>query len=349
MRKLWLFIVILLAVSCNKEETEDGRGSKLVVNAEISQDVEPSKAVVTGKNFKQDNTMGLFVYHSETPAGASPVEMTKFELYGKRYGNIVAKFYTDRQPGYWKYKFADTSEDAYFDNIYLLKPTVSAFEGGLAVVAYAPWIKTAESITQIPFTIGGTSETVTDLMWAKQNQNGDNYRIVPDGNGKTVKLTFQHALSMIKVSLKCAHSGSKMTVSAITLKKKTGATTPLYSKGSMNAMTGVITGSANTSSIVYDFTDREHSFQTAYVDVPMLICPVENYGDGDYILEFKFNGQSLEQSSAYVISSNDVGGKFDAGKVYSFKFTFDNHIRFDGVQVSTEWIETAANKETIIF
>ena len=353
MKKVLHIALMFLVVSCVKSGRDDSPESRLEINAEIEQ-IADSKAILEGTSFKSGNTIGIFIYHSETADASLPTAMSNFLLYGDRYRNVRAVY--DDKSLKWTFNFENAT--TVFEDIYLLKPTVAAFETGLAVVAYAPFIENVSSITDIPFTLGGKSEEVPDLLWARQNTHdnivnpidpGKNYKIIPDGDVKPVDFTFQHALSLLRIGFRCKHEGSLMTLSSITLKKKDEGRTSLPVSGNFNAMKGVLEDVARSNSLTFDYTDRAYTFQSTsdYVYAPMLICPQEYLSDGDYILEFELNGQKMD--SSYEIKLADVSGGFKAGEVYTFNFTVDNYIQFDGVQVSKEWIELDSNKTTLQF
>lgn len=349
-RHIWMAVLLafLVFVSCVKTGGEGALESPLVIDADIAASAS-SKAIITGTAFQEGHTIGLFVYHSETADVNNPDEMSKFSLYGARYRNIRAAYNTKDAANPWRFRLEGAT--TLFENIYLLNPTVATFEKGLAVVAYAPWIEGIPSIKEIPFTLGGKSEEMTDLMWARQNTHdksvasdaGVNYKIVPDGNAKNVKLTFRHALARLDIGFRCQNEGSVITLSSIKLKKKDGSQTPLLVSGTFNAMDGTISNPAKLSSLQYDYTDKSYTFQstTDYTYVPMLICPQEYKADGDYILEFQFNWQTVGedvQTPKYEIKLSDVNGGFKAGEVYTFRFTVDESIHLDNVLVSEEWI-----------
>ena len=242
MKKVLYIVLMFLAISCVKSGKYDSPESRLEINAEIEQTA-LSKAILEGTRFKSENTIGIFVYHSETATATSPTPMSNFSLYGDRYRNIRAVY--DDKYLRWKFNFENATTS--FDDIYLLKPTVAVFETGLSVVAYAPHIANVQSITEIPFTLGGKSEETKDLMWARQNtydssvnpiDPGKNYKIIPDGNVKPVDFTFQHALSLLRIGFRCKNNGSLITLTSITLKKKDGGNTSLPVSVKFNAMTG---------------------------------------------------------------------------------------------------------------
>ena len=356
MRRIIYIVSLMMVVACVKHGAENSPESRLDIEADIARSAD-SKAIIEGNVFKTGNTMGIFVYHSETENVQTPSPMFHFELYGSRYKNIRASYNESTPSKPWRFNFESAS--TMFDDIYLIRPTVAAYETGLSVVAYAPWIANVQSITEVPFYLGGHSEDMVDLMWARQNTHdssvnptdaGKNYKIIPDGNAQPVKLTFQHALSLLKIGFRCKYEGSVITVSSIKLKKKDDGTTPLVISGKFNAMTGTVSESATSFYLSYDYTGEAYVFQYSeddYLYVPMLIFPQEYKADGDYILEFQFNGHDL--AAEYEIRLSDVAGGFRAGNVYTFNFTLDNYIQFDGVQVSDEWIESDLNNKELKF
>lgn len=338
MKKLLNIVFAFLAVSCIKSGRSDVPESILDIDAEVACSIVSDDFC---ERFETGNTIGIFVYHSENP---SPSQMKEFSVYDERYKNVKATF--DFSSESWSYVFENSTTS--FNDLNLLKPLSGISDSGLAVVAYSPWIEKVPSITAIPFTLGGNLENVKDLMWARQNTHdtgvnpvdaGANYNIVPDGDVKHVRFTFQHAFAKLMVGFRCADEGNTMTVSSITLRRASEGKTSLPVSGKFNAMTGKIENVARANSLTYEYDPVAYSFGSAsdYVYAPMLICPQEYVQDGDYILEFVVNGRKF--SSAYAIMLADVEGGFKAGAVYTFNFTVGEDMSFDGAEVSTEWID----------
>lgn len=338
MKKLLNIVFAFLAVSCIKSGRSDVPESILDIDAEVDCSILSDDLC---ERFETGNTIGIFVYHSENP---SPSQMKEFSVYDERYKNVKATF--DSSSETWSYVFENATTS--FKDLSLLKPVAGAPDAGFSVVAYSPWIEKVSSITAIPFTLGGKPESFKDLMWARQNTHdtgvnpvdaGANYNIVPDGEVKHVKFTFQHAFAKLMVGFRCADEGNTMTVSSITLRRASEGKTSLPVSGKFNAMTGKIENVARANSLTYEYEPVAYSFGSAsdYVYAPMLICPQEYVQDGDYILEFVVSGKKF--SSAYAIMLADVEGGFKAGAVYTFNFTVGEDISFDSAEVSTEWID----------
>ena len=326
---------VFLAVSCVKPGKGDMPASILEIDAEIDSSISDDFS----RDFETGNTIGIFVYHSENP---SPSQMKEFSVYDERYKNVKATF--DSSSETWSYVFENATTS--FNDLNLLKPLSGISDSGLAVVAYSPWIEKVPSITAIPFTLGGKPESFKDLMWARQNTHdtgvnpvdaGANYNIVPDGEVKHVKFTFQHAFAKLMVGFRCAEQGNTMKVSSITLRRASEGKTSLPVSGNFNAMTGKVEKVARANSLTYEYDPVAYSFGSAsdYVYAPMLICPQEYVQDGDYILEFEINGK--KHASAYAIKLADVAGGFKAGEIYTMNFTVGEDVVFDSAEVSNEW------------
>ena len=343
---------ILISVACTKEEITKGNESEIVIDASIMKSNEQAKAIITTDRFGDQNTLGLFVYHAEYE-----LPLDTLSAYGDKYKNIRAKYSSNEG---WKYSF-ESSLSSTFNRIYLLNPSVEVFTQGLAIVAYAPYKEGTTAINNIQFKTGGNSKDVTDLLWASQNNTSENAKIVPDGNVKDVKLSFKHAFAMIKCGFKCKwdaqtngeYTGSTMRVTAITLKKKNGGSTRLYTSGSFNALDGSLNNliEPDTLKISTYYSNENYTFKynaTEYVYVPMLIIPTEYINDGDYILEFKFNNQKV---SEYPIKREDIKTRrngvdvyaFEAGYTYTFNFTFNNYIQLDKASISDTWVPVVQN------
>ncbi|MBR4978059.1 MAG: fimbrillin family protein [Bacteroidales bacterium] len=342
MKKLLYIFCVLLVASCVKHSAENSPESRLEITARIAE-IADSKVIHEGKDFKDGNTIGVFVYHSETKDVTSPKEMSEFSSYGSKYRNIRGVIHEVESSKSWKFNFENATTS--FDDIYLLKPKVAPFETGMAVVAYAPWMANVEEIHSIPFTLGGEFEKQVDLLWARQNTHdravnsidpGANYKIVPDGNVQYVNLTFQHALSLLRIGLKCGSEDSAVAVSSVLLKRKEGGSTPLCVSGLFDAMIGQIKNSVEGPKLEFKYTEKVQISTESYTYVPMLIAPQTYKADGDYILEFQFDGQ--QSNSKYEIKLSDVEGGFKPGNVYTFNFTIDGSIQCDGVTTSDEWI-----------
>ena len=296
-----------------------------------------TKGVITSTNFLSGNTFGQFVYHAEDGQA-----LTQFNSYGSRYENINA---TKESATVWSYTLNGSSSS--FRNFFLINPSADN-QGELAICAYAPYIKGASRIDKVPFTIGGKHSEISDLMWAEQNSGSSNLQISPNGNNVDIELYFKHALSMIKLQMKCLHSGSTMRLSSVRIVSK--GQTPLYGGGSFNAVNGTFNAEDMKEVVSVEFSGEKkeaYMFDSSmYKEFPILIVPTEYMQNGDYEIVFTFNDNTLK--ACYAIQKNDVKVTkevdgvdvdcfaFEQGKVYTFKFDFDNYAQITNVKVAPE-------------
>lgn len=332
--RLIYFLYLILAISCTKASSSS---LKLDVVTGINNEATGTKAIVIGDNFVSGNTFGLFVYYAENQTGP----LQQYRSYGDMYSNIKAQKGTQ---GEWTYTLNGSS--SLIDGFFVLEPSVEGLSA-VAVCAYAPYSAAATSINKIPFSIGGKYSKIIDLMWATQNYDSDNLYIEPKGDKETVYLTFKHALAMLEFGFKCDHPDTEMQVTSIKI-KKAGAT-KLYSDGFFDAVNAEFFSFTEADEVVFDFTSegRVYSFDdTQYLYLPVLIIPQKYLADGDYVIEFTFNNQTLpvtypipkEYLTEYIIENED-GTKesiraFVQGKVYTFEFDFNNYAQIRNVNVN---------------
>ena len=344
MKHIIIPIIVFILASCSKEQPAASGMSEIHLQTTIENDKgAPVKAVISGNRFGVGNTLGIFVYHSEKDENDNRRPINNFASYGERYKNVRA-VYANMSTG-WQYRFEGSGTN--FEDVFLIEPpTTSSTTKEITLLSYAPWIEGCTSISSIPFEIGGDSRNVKDMMWAEQNSTTAN-SIEPDGRDKTVNLRFKHALSLLKIGLKCKHNTSEMALTSITLRKNGSSGTILYNKGSLNAMDGSFNAFSKddaAQTVTVDYTGEEYKFsQENPTTAPFMIFPVKYLNDGDYILEFKFNGQEL--AAKYPIKRSDImvagdtAAEFRQGYSYTFNFTFNNYLQIDNVtiNVSDNW------------
>ena len=326
---LYLLLPLFWVCSCAKVESPSLAVSVL---AEVEDGAQKTKGVVEGDGFKGGDTFGLFVYH----AGSA---QNGFQSYGSKYANIKAS----RENGKWYYTLNGSSNSEKSESFFLIESSIG---GALDIYAYAPHIDGTTSITDIPFTIGGDDHSkLTDLMWAG-NLNGDNLGIALKGVEKTIDFKFKHALAMIRINLSCKYPGATMQISSI--KIRSANQTPLYASGHFNAVTQVFAELVTTQEVV--FGCNNYTFKnTPSLSVPLLIVPTEYQNNGDYEIVFEFYGHELP--TVYPIQLADIAvngvSKFESGKVYDFKFVFNNYAQISNVEIDTgeTWESVTENRE----
>lgn len=328
--------IIALLASCTK--TPDG-GVAFYISPGIEEPY--TRSVIEGSSFRLKDSYGLFVYYSE-----DSVPMTEFVPYGyghtDKYNNIKAY---RRQDGNWEYTLHGSLNPV--KNFFMIEPSISG-KTGIAICGYSPWTKEARSIREIPFSVGGVYSDIIDLMWASQNIDSDNLHIIPKGTTETIRLTFKHALTNFRLGFKCDYEGTSMKISSVKIRK--AGETELYSGGLFDAVNAMYSSLTPVEEIVFDCqtnsSSNDYRFDSSgYYYLSLLLVPVEYLNDGDYIIEFTFNG--VELSTSYAIRLNDasrydITGEngveglkhaFVQGKSYTFEFDFDNYAQISNVSI----------------
>ena len=345
MRLIVLGILMVFAASCSKQQADRDGATEIKLNTSIEKSA--SKAVVQGNVFPDGSTLGLFVYHSELGSDGQIRPLANYEPYGTRYKNIRAYFANSTKG--WQFRFESSSTS--FEDVFLIEPpAIYSQSKQITLVSYAPWIQGCTNIKSVPVTLGGDSRQATDLMWARENCTVGN-SIEPDGEDKIINLHYKHALSLLKINIKCKHDVSVMKVNSITLKKKENGTTELYGKGSLNAIDGTFNPFKNedrSTAITVNYEQEDIKFSSQNIaQLPIMIFPTEYHTDGDYILEFTFNGETL--AATYPIKMQDIkiGNEtaFKQGYSYTFNFTFNNYMLIDNVKVNVDETWTPHNHE----
>lgn len=338
MIRIFPCIFLLILVSCSKENRVGQ--SEFMLNVDIEQAALATKVVINRTEFANGDNMGIFVYNGEN---VHP--HTSLRPYNDKYKNVKAmRLTTANRLGDYQYTFNGYADPFY--KLYFMSSPTETYTDGLTFYAYAPWNSGAESITSIPFKVGGKSKSVADLMYAIQNTEIDlsknNACIEPDGEDKQINFTFRHSMALLKFRLKCRYENSKMSVSSITLKSTGEDKTPLYVSGNYNALKNEFFP-VEGQTVTTDYSDDPNEFDnTEYKDYYFLIVPVDTYDDCSYEVVFNLQGQTLKDT--YQIRASDLLPKestgqaaFKAGYTYTFNFVIDNYIQIDGVSVSDQW------------
>lgn len=358
-RLLYITIVCLfiLQTSCTKDESTAGDSSCFCLNTSIIPHI-ATRNVVSGSNFPQNTTMGLFVCRHEegTP--------TQFVEYNSKYNNIYAiQTSSDAANPVWNYKYLGTGSQ--FSNLFLLRPQTG--EQAADFYAYAPWISGVTNPTSIPFNLSQNDyRYLPDLMYASENNTTTNKNKTPEGSDIPVYFHFVHKLVWLQVKFYLNNddgdgslgpsstndSYNKSTINSIVLRKKSAGTTALYGSGVFNAITGTFgtTIAADSIKVSYGYT-----FGTKGNNYNLLLYPTTYLADGDYELVFTIDGKQLE--TTYPIQLTDVTHTdssvgFSEGYRYTFTFTYDNyhHIRLLNTQIDddSDWQDFPQQKEIII-
>ena len=328
-------VILLLAVpvSCVKENAQEGRGARLVPEVAISGShiVSGTRAAYSGTTFTKDKTLGLSIcVHEE---GMPAV----FEPFLTGYGNIKATS-TDDTGDSWT--FYSNAIGVSLSELYL---TSRQDRTRADIYAYAPYMDGVSDITAIPVDFSQNQ----DVMYAVQN-GVSNRDIDPEVNAEIpVPLTFRHLLCRLRFGFKLEYAGSNHLMDYITIKKTGAGTTPLYSQGTFNALTGSISaGQADSVRVKFKGTntsDHEHyglfSNAGGYTYFDFLLYPTDFAADGDLTVIFTIDDFRHE----YVIRREDIKHSdgvtygFQPGCSYDFQFQLDNYVHLKGITIQSSW------------
>ena len=222
------------------------------------------------------------------------------------------------------------------------------------IYAYYPHVEGVFPIEEVPF----TTDEQHDWMWATPV----NLDQVSESN-RTVKLTFQHAMTCIEVRL-CTKYYSTINLYSITLSDKTET---LTAGGTMNIKTGELNYEKNKKSITIgsnnstDLLPIHNEANTAYLSYCFLM-PEKEYSAGDLELSFKFDrssespypttpGRSSFKIPSYFQNQEGTGvavSKLERGKKYVINLMVDNTMLISPLSFTVEPSWNNTNVDVIL-
>jgi len=323
-------------LSCSADSLPDDPRNSIEVNSA------GTKISISGTTFSQWNTFALFVCQHEDQEN-NPDNLT-FTEHNMGYNNVRV---TKSETGWTFYNNVLKQE---LPDLYLS----SDEEGHRAdVYAYAPYISDVAAPDSICFTVNDNN----DLMYVEENLSKTVNKNLEPGTeaDRYLSLTFKHVLARLRIGLKIRNVSpiSVHSVDSIVVRKAGAKSTALYKTGVFNALTGQLTAESESDSVsVKKFFARAsgtggsfNSNEYKYFDV--LLYPVEYMADGDYELVLVIDGfrKTFPLDRADVIHVDGVTYGFRGGSSYTFRFTVDNYIHMDGVEIKTDWDEEDLSDE----
>ena len=307
-----------------------------------------TKAAVTGSSFANENEYGLFFckHHDASADGTN-----SFETYGSGLDNVRAY----KASSGWQYYLKGRS--TYLNGIYIIRNDDS---NTMDCFAYAPYISSVTSPEEIPFVLADQN----DIMWAVENSSPtSNKDISVDGTTKTVRLHFNHALCLLTLNFTLLdNTAATSLITALSIKRSESADTPLYSKGTFNAISGQFVptslvslekGQAQTFVYENDIQDRRSKKISPGKKLTLLILLLPSELQADDDIELLFSIDSHKMPLTYKIRRSDVLHNdgttygFQAGFNYTFNFVYDNYIRLTDVTIATDWTDGTVRDITI--
>lgn len=341
---------MLSLVACTKETDRSRNDTAVRIQASISSREASTKAPVIGSAFPNNGSYGIFVCKNGTTTTAH-----KFNSW-----NIRAS-YTESD-GWNYYYVSNLSSGAVastgYDHITLTARDDAATAD---LYAYSPYVQSAYSAgpTAIPYSIAENIDNLTDLMYAQENMTPDNTDLDPlSVSDLSATFTFKHAYSLLAFRFKLGHDSytggygtgttynlTKITVTLDDPDSDGSTTAKLYTSGTFNALTGSFNAGGtevSSLSVTYPtFGDWKRTINSAstYATAYMVLVPTD-VADDELVFTFTVNGQVLQPfklQRLQLLHNDSSTYGFRPGFKYTFNFTLDNYLFFDGFTVSDVW------------
>ena len=336
-RNLYLIFGVILAVSaCSKPAREAHTESVVEITTAVA-----GEPAAKGPLSTYIESYGIFAcLHEDAPAAFEPFKVGTYNVYAKE-----GSFSYVSDP-------ADGTLDAKSSGKFVLTARADVNESA-DLYAYAPWTQDAylTGPAQIPFTTG------TDLMYAVQNLPGyvpgadpdkKNTELNPALDTPPLKATFyfKHAMARLVFKFKLKNEPSTYVIKHITAhdNNPAGGSAKLYASGTFDAVTGtfnpedLVEAAENVKTV--NPTYGTVSSATSETTISMLIVPTPVSVDDELSFIFTLvNGETFLPfvlKKEHVKHSDDSYG-FQAGYTYTFHFTLDNYVYFNGLTIDESW------------
>ena len=335
-------VLLVTASACTKQPAGE-QGAVVEIRTAIEGATADTKTIVTGTDFPNWNgradepagTFGIFsCVHEDVPSEYVAHKPATYNARGYKTGNNL------------RYHYVATAGsgmlEGEYSNRFIL--TQRKDDKTADLYAYAPWSVDAweSGPTAIPF------ETIKqyDWMYAVENNrpyltpidanDRENSDLDPAGTDLKASFYFRHAMAQVRFEFRLLNTPTDYLVRLASVTRSPGA--PLYSAGTFNAITGALENLEETDS----FTPELHEWirSTSPTAISILLVPGEIGPTDELTFTFTANGQTLTPfvlTRDRVAHGDGVTYGLQAGYTYTYHFTMDNYIFFDGFTVSTDW------------
>lgn len=341
MRQLELYILLLVMLvtlaSCTRVNSGSSGLPQAVVNIQASLDeaATETKALV---NFPERIQYGIFTCIS---ADNDPHPATNYEQFKPSIWNAQA----DGSGTTWTYKnvasYATGELYSSGGNTFILFGRNDNQTADL--YAYAPW--SLDAYASGPLAIPFSRDK--DLMYATQNTARENHNLNPaSGSPLNAAFSFRHVMTRLIFRFRLLNDNTTMSVTLSSIKNNhpAGGMAVLYTSGTFN----IIDGSLNDKQSTDELTNVK-SCTAYYTDDPAVydsrsaidftLVPTDIAVDDELTFTFSSGGFKLPffvLKRDWVKHSDGTTYGFKAGYTYTFYFTLDNYVRFDGFDIQ-EW------------
>jgi hypothetical protein len=345
MKNIWYIlpvaVLLVAAPACTKQPAGE-QGA--VVDVRLAVDGAPgTKGVITGTDFPNWNgredyptgTFGIFsCVHEDVPSEYAAHKPSTYNMRGYKAVSTL------------RYNYVATTGSGALEGEYSSCFFLAQRQDNKTadLYAYAPW--TADAWTSGPTAIPFQTVKQWDWMYAVENErpyltpidanDQENSDLDPAGTDLKASFYFRHAMAQVRFEFRLLNTPTDYLVRLESVTRSSGA--PLYSAGTFNAITGALENLEETDSLAPDIAEWVRS--TSPTALSVLLVPGEIGPTDKLTFTFTANGQSLQPfvlTRDRVAHGDDVNFGLKAGYTYTYHFTMDNYVFFDGFTVSTDW------------
>jgi hypothetical protein len=329
----WLIGLALVAAACSSGEVSPRGEGRVEITAGIDT---PTKALTPGF----DAPYGIFAcLHEDVPHDFLPFKPATYNarVHG---GNVN-----------YTVSLADGALDENNSPHFVLTSRPDVNEGA-DLYAYSPWMQEAwqSGPTAIPFTAG------QDVMYAVQNApayvpgaspDRKNTNLNPALDTPPLKATFyfRHMMARLVFCFRLVNEPTSYEVTTIrvTDQNPAGGTAKLIASGTYNAIEGTFNpGLEEAQSCDFNVPNTERLISSSTTERTMSLLLVPTSISTDDELSFTFIMADGDKFPPFVLKKEQVRHAddtygFRAGYTYTFHFTLDNYVYFNGFSIDENW------------
>lgn len=337
----------LAMAACSKQAPVEERSAVVEIRAAIDAAPGATKAIITGTTFPnwagQENdptgTFGIFsCVHEDVPSEYAAHKPATYNARGYKTSAGLRYHYVATS--------GSGSLEGEYSNRFIL--TQRKDDKTADLYAYAPW--TADAWASGPTAIPFETAKQWDWMYAVENDrpyltpiDGDdkeNSDLNPAGSNLKAAFYFRHVMARLDFKFNLQHAPTWYDVSLVSVTRSDGA--HLYASGTFNAITGALQSLTESDSISPSVAFVRINSTDEYV-IRVLLVPETFGSDEKLTFYFRANGANGQLLQPFVLTRDRVAHGdgvtygLKAGYTYTYHFTLDNYVLFDGFTVDETW------------